>query len=190
MHKSMRQNASLIAEREFDQVDEGFSARLAQATATLALAALGAAPQRAGFRITLSGNLGAGKTTWVREFLRACGIRGRVKSPSFSVVETYEHEGLVFHHLDFYRQANPAAWQGGGLRDLLTERAIVLIEWPENAQGLPPAHIELSLTWNHEADAASPRKINFRFYDRGDGVKVQPQLAQWDQWVQKTGRLP
>ncbi len=184
----MSQNAPLLAQRQFDSVDERRSGAIACATAALVQSAMRQAPIGAGLRITLSGNLGAGKTTWVREFLRACGISGRIKSPSFSVVETYEHQGLVFHHLDFYRQANPAAWQGGGLRDLLTERAVVLIEWPEHAQGLPQAHIEIAIAWQHEAKAEAPRNMTLRFYEQGDGIALAPYLAQWDQAARESER--
>lgn len=190
MHKSMRQNTPLLAAHRFDSVDETLSAVIARATAGMALASMGQALPLAGLRITLSGNLGAGKTTWVREFLRACGIAGRIKSPSFSVAQTYEHEGLVFHHLDFYRQSNPAAWQGGGLRDLLTEPAIVLMEWPEHALGLPPAHIEISIGWKEEADATAPRTLEIRFFEHGDGIALAPYLANWEQSIAKARGLP
>lgn len=181
----MRQNIQLLAVRRFDSVDETLSAAIARATSRLALACMNQTPAQAGLRIALSGNLGAGKTTWVREFLRACGLAGRVKSPSFSVVETYAHEGLVFHHLDFYRQSNPAAWQGGGLRDLLTERAVVLMEWPEHAQGLPSPHIEILMGWPQEMDATAPRTLEIRFYDLDDGLAISPHLPAWQQAIKE-----
>jgi tRNA threonylcarbamoyladenosine biosynthesis protein TsaE len=185
MHKSMRQNTQLLADRCFDQVDETMSAAIAHATAGLAIASMASATSQAGLRIALSGNLGAGKTTWVRAFLRACGVSGRIKSPSFSVVETYEHQGLVFHHLDFYRQSNPTAWQGGGLRDLLTERAIVLMEWPEQAKGLPAPHIEVLIGWQEAMDATAPRTLEIRFYDLDDGIQIAAHLAGWEQAVKQ-----
>lgn len=183
----MRQNTQLLAVRHSDHADEAASAAIASATAGLALACMAQAQVQAGLRITLSGNLGAGKTTWVRAFLRACGVTGRIKSPSFSVAETYEHAGQRFHHLDFYRQSNPAAWQGGGLRDLLTEPGIVLIEWPEHAKGLPPPHIEISIGWKDEADATAPRTIDMRFFELGDAIRIADHLAGWDQAVGKAG---
>jgi tRNA threonylcarbamoyladenosine biosynthesis protein TsaE len=179
----MRQNPQLLAVRRFDSVNEGLSAAIARATAGLAIASMAPATAQAGLRIALSGNLGVGKTTWVREFLRACGLSGRIKSPSFSVVETYQHEGLAFHHLDFYRQSNPAAWQGGGLRDLLTERAVVLMEWPEHAQGLPSPHIEILMGWQQEMDATAPRTLEIRFYDLDDGLAIAPYLPAWQQAI-------
>lgn len=183
----MRQNPLLLAARRFDSVDEAQSAAIACATAKLALASMGQVAAQTGLRITLSGDLGAGKTTWVRAFLQACGVTGRIKSPSFSVAEAYEHAGQRFHHLDFYRQSNPAAWQGGGLRDLLTEPGIVLIEWPEHAQGLPPAHIEILIGWKEEADAAAPRTIEVRFFELGDAIRIADHLADWDQAAGKAG---
>jgi tRNA threonylcarbamoyladenosine biosynthesis protein TsaE len=179
----MRQNTQLLAVRRVDSVDETLSAAIAHATAGLAMACMRQATVQAGLRITLSGDLGAGKTTWVREFLRACGIAGRIKSPSFSVAETYEYSGQVFHHLDFYRQTNPAAWQGGGLRDLLAERAIVLMEWPEQAQGLPPAHIAISIGWKEAVDATAPRTFEICFFEQGDGIVLAPHLANWEQAI-------
>lgn len=175
----MRQNPVLLAARRFEKADESMAAAIARATASLAQAAIAKAPAGVGLRITLSGNLGAGKTTWVRAFLRACGIAGRIKSPSFSVAESYEHEGLVFHHLDFYRQSDPLQWQGAGLRDLLAQQAIVLIEWPEHAQGLPKPHIEISIDWSQDADASAPRSIELRFFDQEDGIAIGPHLAKW-----------
>jgi tRNA threonylcarbamoyladenosine biosynthesis protein TsaE len=181
----MRQNAQLLAARRFEQVDEAFSAAIARATATLALASMAGSSAQSGLRITLSGNLGSGKTTWVRAFLQACGIRGRIKSPSFSVAESYEHEGRLFHHLDFYRQTNPLAWQGGGLRDLLAHRAIVLMEWPEQAQGLPAPHIEIVMGWKQGCDALAPRTLDIRFFDLGDGLEIAAHLAGWQKAVNR-----
>ncbi len=183
----MRQNPVLLAARRFEKADESMAAAIARATASLAQAAIAKAPAGVGLRITLSGNLGAGKTTWVRAFLRACGIAGRIKSPSFSVAETYEHEGRVFHHLDFYRQSDPLQWQGGGLRDLLAQQAIVLIEWPEHAQGLPKPHIEVSIGWQQDAEASAPRNIALHFFDQQDGIAIGPYLSKWQEQVAESG---
>jgi tRNA threonylcarbamoyladenosine biosynthesis protein TsaE len=92
--------------------------------------------QAAGGRIHLQGELGAGKTSLVRAFLRQCGISGRIKSPSYALLESYEVFNLYLYHLDFYRFSDPAEWLEAGFRDLMQENALVLIEWPERAAGL------------------------------------------------------
>lgn len=84
----------------------------------------------------LSGPLGAGKTTLVRGLLRALGIDGRVTSPSYTLIESYETEAGPVHHLDLYRLADAAELEHLGLTDLLAEPALLLIEWPERAPAL------------------------------------------------------
>jgi tRNA threonylcarbamoyladenosine biosynthesis protein TsaE len=106
---------------------------------------------RAGGRIHLSGDLGAGKTSFVRAFLRACGIRGRIKSPSYALLESYNLSSLHFYHLDFYRFSDSREWLDAGFRDILKEEAIVLIEWPEQAGGLlPPPDLEIRIEHQDE----------------------------------------
>lgn len=107
--------------------------------AMLALGAELAADLRGGQVITLSGELGAGKTTLVRGLLRGLGFSGRVKSPSYGLVESYDVSGLTVHHLDLYRLSDPGELDFLGLEDLVGGGSVLLIEWPERAQGrLPP----------------------------------------------------
>ncbi|TSH90746.1 tRNA (adenosine(37)-N6)-threonylcarbamoyltransferase complex ATPase subunit type 1 TsaE [Verticiella sediminum] len=102
---------------------------------------------RHGGRIHLTGDLGAGKTTFARALLRECGIRGRIKSPTFALVEVYEVSNLYFYHFDFYRFNDPREWLDAGFRDALAAKdAVVLIEWAEKAGAeLPPPDLEIIL---------------------------------------------
>ena len=89
-------------------------------------------------KIELDGTLGAGKTTWVRHLLRALGVQGTIKSPSYTVVETYDTAAGPVAHFDFYRFQDPHEWEDAGLRDVYGEPGIKVAEWPEKAQGLLP----------------------------------------------------
>jgi len=88
--------------------------------------------------IALQGELGAGKTTLVRHLLRALGVSGRIKSPSYAVVEPYQVPGLAIWHFDFYRFNDPREWEDAGFRELFASPGLKLAEWPENAQGALP----------------------------------------------------
>ena len=83
--------------------------------------------------IALSGALGAGKTTFARHLLRALGVEGRIKSPTFAVIEPYEVNGLVISHFDFYRFEDQHEWADAGFRDVFAAAGLKLAEWPENA---------------------------------------------------------
>jgi tRNA threonylcarbamoyladenosine biosynthesis protein TsaE len=89
--------------------------------------------------IELRGTLGAGKTTFTRHLLRALGVEGRIKSPSYAVVEPHEAPGMAIWHFDFYRFNDPQEWEDAGFRDLFANAGLKLVEWPDKAAGLLPA---------------------------------------------------
>lgn len=89
--------------------------------------------------IELHGGLGAGKTTFVRHLLRALGATGRIRSPTFAVMEPYELPALHAWHFDFYRFDDPREWADAGFRDVFAADGLKLAEWPEKAQRALPA---------------------------------------------------
>jgi tRNA threonylcarbamoyladenosine biosynthesis protein TsaE len=114
--------------------------------ATLALGARIARLLDAGVGIYLSGDLGAGKTTFSRGLIQALGHEGRVKSPTYTLVELYVISKLNLYHFDFYRFNDPEEWNEAGFRDLFNGTNICLVEWPEKAGDLlPPADLNIRL---------------------------------------------
>jgi len=106
---------------------------------TLTFGAALAAGLEPGLVIYLSGELGTGKTTFARGLLRGLGYDGRVKSPSFTLVEPYELSRLYLYHFDFYRFADPQELGEAGFREHFNPTSVCLVEWPENAAGVVPA---------------------------------------------------
>ncbi len=104
--------------------------------ATLAFAqALARQPAIGDALIELQGDLGAGKTTFVRHLLGALGVTGRIKSPTYAVVEPYTLplSGMNIWHFDFYRFNDPREWEEAGFRDIFASPGLKLVEWPEKA---------------------------------------------------------
>lgn len=105
--------------------------------------------------IELHGPLGAGKTTFVRELLRALGVEGSVKSPTYALMEPYEvvfaGELLPLAHFDFYRFDDPQEWEDAGFREVFANPGLKLVEWPEKAAGLLPM-ADLRITIDPRAD--------------------------------------
>ena len=83
--------------------------------------------------IELQGDLGAGKTTFVRHLLKSLGVEGRIKSPTYAVVEPYTLPKMNIWHFDFYRFNDPREWEEAGLRDIFAGTGLKLVEWPEKA---------------------------------------------------------
>lgn len=120
----------------------------------------------AGGRIHLQGDLGAGKTHLVRALLRECGVTGRIKSPSYALLESYKVLNLYLYHLDFYRFSDPHEWEDAGFKEILTNDALVLIEWPERA-GKLLSHPDLLIQLEYVGNA---RKATLHAYTN-KGVK-------------------
>lgn len=90
----------------------------------------------AGRALHLCGELGTGKTTLVRGLLRALGYPGRVKSPSYTLVELYSFSSLKLYHFDFYRFKDRTEWVSSGFREYFNPESVCIVEWPERAEGL------------------------------------------------------
>ncbi len=113
---------------------------------TIALARSLASLLRPGLIIYLRGDLGAGKTCLVRGILNALGYNGRVKSPTYTLLEPYHVAGLNLCHFDLYRLHDEEEWETAGFRDEFNGQAIFLIEWPEKASSfIPAADIQIDL---------------------------------------------
>ncbi len=115
------------------------------ATAAFGAALFYALPEKC--LVFLHGDLGAGKTTLVRGFLRAAGYQGTVKSPTYNIVEEYKINKRLFLHFDLYRLVDPEELEWIGIRDYLQEQSVCFIEWPEQGKGyLDTPDVMLSLT--------------------------------------------
>lgn len=117
--------------------------------------------------IYLHGELGAGKTTLVRGFLQKLGVKGHVRSPTFTLLEPYQFGGHLIYHFDLYRLVNAEEFAYIGGRDYFTKQSICLIEWPERGRGfLPPADLICNFDF---AANSKEREVRLVF---GSGNKV------------------
>jgi len=143
-----------------------------QALTTLARR-LAAAVTRGGV-MHLRGELGAGKTTFARALLGALGVGARIKSPTYSLIESYALPNLSVHHLDLYRIADPGELEWLGLDELAVEPSLIVVEWPEHAgRALPAPDLIV-----HLAHAGGARD-----------VVLEPAGARGTLWLQSAGIL-
>ena len=130
--------------------------KLPDTAATARLGAALAAGVVPGRVLHLSGDLGTGKTTLVRGLLRALGVHGPVKSPTYTWVEPYMISRLDLYHFDFYRLSNKNEWIESGLREYFRPDAVCIVEWPERAGGaLPTPDVAIRLSHQEDGRAAS-----------------------------------
>ncbi|MGH8530898.1 MAG: tRNA (adenosine(37)-N6)-threonylcarbamoyltransferase complex ATPase subunit type 1 TsaE [Nevskiales bacterium] len=122
--------------------------------------------------ITLQGELGAGKTTFVRGLLGGLGFHGRVKSPTYTLLEPYEMDGRTVYHLDLYRLAHVGELNNLGIGDLEPATDLLLIEWPERGgAALPPVDLA----------------ARFHYAGAGRALELDAQSQRADAWLAKSG---
>ena len=126
--------------------------------ATEALAQRLAPRLASGFVLYLSGELGTGKTSFVRALLRALGFAGRVKSPSFSLLESYDLSSFRLYHFDFYRFDSEQDWLDAGFEEYIGAPNVAIVEWPERAAGTLPAP-DLHLFLHFAGDTGSEARV-------------------------------
>ena len=104
--------------------------------------------------VYLQGDLGAGKTTLVSGILNAAGVSGFARSPTYTLIEPYETASKRLYHLDLYRLVDASEVEPLGLRELLVDDAILLIEWPDRGEGaLPAADVAVDLAYSANGEA-------------------------------------
>ena len=140
-----------------DAAQQAFGAALARSAPTRAL-------------VFLDGDLGAGKTTLVRGYLRELGYVGAVRSPTYTLIEPYASGGASVWHLDLYRLGDAEELEYLGLRDLLAEDAVLLIEWPERGAG-----------WLPEPDL----RVQLQVHDCGRQARLEPKTKTGLSWVHR-----
>ncbi|MDQ3267498.1 MAG: tRNA (adenosine(37)-N6)-threonylcarbamoyltransferase complex ATPase subunit type 1 TsaE [Pseudomonadota bacterium] len=146
-----------------NQNNSRISLPLADEVATVTFAARLAPGIKPGMVIYLHGNLGAGKTTLVRAMLHVMGYIGRVKSPTYTLLELYQAGGLHLRHFDLYRFHDASEWDAAGFRDEFGGQNVCLVEWPEKAHGLvAQADLEITLEILSTETACNGRNIEVR----------------------------
>ena len=132
-----------------------------EAACAASAARLAGHPGLADAFIELHGPLGSGKTTFARYLLAALGVEGRVKSPTYTLMEPYRSDAgrgaFAIAHFDFYRFDDDREWEDAGFRDVFAEPGLKLVEWPEKAEALlPPCDLRLTIM---PRDAGTARDV-------------------------------
>ena len=127
----------------------------------------------------LRGELGAGKTTLVRGLLRALGYQGRVKSPTYTLVEPYKELRLNVYHFDFYRLKDPSEWMNSGFREHFNAESICIVEWPERAGALI-ARPDLDIHLEYQGEAGQEtRRASLRAHSPAGEAWLASALSHW-----------
>ena len=147
--------------------------------ATLRLGAACEAGAANGLVLHLRGELGAGKTTLVRGLLRALGYRGRVKSPTYTLVEPYADLRLNLYHFDFYRFKNRSEWLSSGFREHFNAESLCIVEWPERAGDLiATPDLEIHLEYQGES-AKETRRATPAAHSPAGTAWLASALSRW-----------
>ena len=125
-----------------------FTLDLANEAATLEAGRVFSKQLNPGTVVYLHGDLGAGKTTFVRGVLQGLGHAGKVKSPTYTLVEPYVTSSYVVYHFDLYRFIDYYEWDSAGFNEYFNDGSICMVEWPEKAENIlpkPDFDVKLSL---------------------------------------------
>jgi tRNA threonylcarbamoyladenosine biosynthesis protein TsaE len=141
----------MIFDSNYDLKDESETLRLAEKMAIFL---------RPNMNLYLKGELGAGKTTFVRGLLRGLGYQDKVKSPTYTLVEPYNLEKFTIYHFDLYRFKDEYEWDDAGFREYFNNQSVCLVEWPEKAGHILPQP-DISIELSHQSFGRHIHLVSF-----------------------------
>jgi len=141
----------MIFDSNYDLKDESETLRLAEKMSVFL---------RPNMNLYLKGELGAGKTTFVRGLLRGLGYQDKVKSPTYTLVEPYNLERFTIYHFDLYRFKDEYEWDDAGFREYFNNKSVCLVEWPEKAGHILPQP-DISIELSHESFGRHIHLVSF-----------------------------